>query len=243
MKFWKRSTQRRRARRGNAEKPLDEECIAAVVDVVYSLGMNSHEDKVWFDRDRKLEGICRDVTDAKANGSNGLILAHFKSTLAEIEESLRTRSIEYKSYLPLDFSSLCGQSDAAGDRDVWVGLASYFQSKAFSAAKTSKSSLHILIAEHHPMASRDQALLDAARSLPCATQVIFHSSLTDPVLQHFGTDKIGGLMKQLGMQEQDFISHRLISSAITTAQEKIERKIQLEMQTQSPEDWFKYNKL
>src|SRR5262245_58152509 len=112
--------------------------------------MSSREDKVWFDGEHKLEGICRDITEAMAGGSNVLVLwlAHFNSTLAIVEGKLRAHSIEYKSYLPLDFSSLCPQ-DGAGP-SVWVGLASYFQSKALSPPKRSPKSLEILIIEHHP---------------------------------------------------------------------------------------------
>lgn len=129
--------------------------------------------------------------DAKVDRSNALILAHFQSTLVIVEESLSARSIEYRSYPPLDFSSLCSSGHDSGDAGVWIGLASYFQARALSAAEKSQSTLRIVIAEHHPMASKDQAILDAADSLSRETQVIFHSSLTDSVLRHFGGEEIG----------------------------------------------------
>src|SRR5262249_4516069 len=151
------------------------------VAVGYSLRMSSIEDKVWFDGERKLEGICGDIVDATARGSNVLVLAHFNSTLGIVEGKLRARSIEYKSFLPLDFSSLCPQDDAPPS--VWVGQASYFQSKALSPQKRSQKSLEILIVEHHPMASRDRAIVEASSSVGCARRGVFHSSLTDPVLQ------------------------------------------------------------
>jgi hypothetical protein len=203
--------------------------------------MSSYEDKIWLDGNRKLDAICQDVLDARADLSNALILAHFKSTLAIVEDRLRTRSIEYKSYQPFDYSSLCFRGHDAESTSVWVGLASYFQARAPSPAEQSRSSLRVLIAEHHPMVSRDQALIDAARSLSCNAQMIHHTSLTDPLLSHFGGDRIRGLMKQLGMAEQDCISHPAISSAIKNAQEKIQSQVQREMQTHSPEEWFKYN--
>lgn len=209
--------------------------------VVYSLPMSSYEDKVWFNGDRRLDAICQEVLDAKRDQSNALILAHFKSTLARVEERLRSRSVEYRSYLPLDFSSLCFRDHEGGSTSVWVGLASYFQARSLSPVDQSRSSLRILIAEHHPMVSRDQAILNAAASLFCKAQVVFHIALTDPLLNHFGGDRIRGLMKQLGMEEQDCLSHPVISTAIRNAQEKIESQIQREMQTLSPEEWFKYN--
>jgi preprotein translocase subunit SecA len=203
--------------------------------------VSAHEDKVWFDAGCKLHGICQDIADAEAGGSNVLILAHFKDTLAILEEALRTRSIEYKTFLTLDFSSLCSRRVDAASPGLWVGLASYFESRSLSAADKFQPPVQILAAEHHPLASKDQALLDVARSLPCEARVIFHSSLMDPLLTHLGGEKIRGLMKHLGMGERDCVSHPVISTAIRSAQKKIESKIHREMQTLSAEDWFKYN--
>jgi hypothetical protein len=203
--------------------------------------MSSYEDKIWLDGNRRLDAICQDVLDARAGLSNALVLTHFKSTLAIVEDRLRSRSIEYRSYLPLDFSALCFRGHDTKATSVWVGLASYFQARSLSQAEQSRSSLRILVAEHHPMVSRDQAVFDAARSLACNAQVIQHTSLTDPLLKHFGGDMIRGLMKQMGMEEQECISNPVINRAIRNAQEKIQSQIQNEMQTNSPEEWFRYN--
>jgi len=203
--------------------------------------MSSYEDKIWLDGNRKLDAICQDVLDARADLSNALVLAHFKSTLAIVEGRLRARAIEYKSYMPLEFSSLCLRGQDTESTSVWVGLASYFHARSPAPSEQTRSTLRVLVAEHHPMASRDQAVLDAARSLSCNAQVINHTSLTDPLLNHFGGDRIRGLMKQVGMEEQECLSNPIISRAIRNAQEKIQSQIQREMQTNSPEEWFKYN--
>ena len=211
--------------------------------------MSSYEDKIWLDGNRKLDGICQDALDARAELSNALILAHFKSTLSIVEGRLSARAIDYKSYMPLDFSALCFRGHDTASTGVWVGLASYFQARSSappSAPPTalmdqSRSALRILVAEHHPLVSRDEAVLDAARSLGCDAQVIHYTSLTDPLLNHFGGDRIRGLMTQMGMEEQECISSPVISRAIRTAQEKIQKRVQREMQTNSPEEWFKFN--
>jgi hypothetical protein len=128
---------------------------------------------------------------------------------------------------------------------VWVGLASHFQARPSAPSSApmeqSRSALRILVAEHHPLASRDEAVLDAARSLACEAQVIHYTSLTDPLLNHFGGDRIRGLMTQMGMEEQECISSPVINRAIRNAQEKIHKQVQREMQTNSPEEWFRFN--
>lgn len=202
--------------------------------------MSSPEDKVWFDADRRLDAICKEALDATANHSSALILAHFKTTLAAVEDRLNARSIEYKSYSQFEFSSLClRQLDETPT--IWVGQASHFKARSNPPIERSRSSLFILVAEHHPMAARDQALLDAANSLSCKSQVTYHTSLSDGLMMHFGGERLRGLMKQLGMPEQECVSSPVISRAIRTAQKKIEKQVQLEVQTMSPEEWFKYN--
>ncbi|HXU38759.1 MAG TPA: hypothetical protein VN937_20560 [Blastocatellia bacterium] len=207
--------------------------------------MSSYEDKIWLDAKRKLDGICQDASDARADLSNALILTHFKSTLSIVEGLLSARGIDYKSYSPLDFSALCFRGHDTGSPSVWIGLASHFQarSSAPSSARMEQSrpALRVLVAEHHPLASRDEAVLDAARSLACDAQVIHYTSLTDPLLNHFGGERIRGLMTQMGMEEQECISSPVINRAIRNAQEKIQKQVQREMQTTSPEEWFRFN--
>lgn len=207
--------------------------------------MSSYEDKIWLDGNRKLDGICQDTLDARAELSNALILAHFKSTLSILEDRLSARGIEFKSYLPLDFSALCFRGHDTASTRIWVGLASYFQARSSAPSSApmdqSRSALRILVAEHYPMVSRDEAVLDAARSLACDAQVVHYTSLKDPLLNHFGGDRIRGLMAQMGMEEQECISSPVISRAIRNAQEKIRKQVQREMQTNSPEEWFRFN--
>lgn len=203
--------------------------------------MSSYEDKIWLDGNRKLDGICQDALDARAERSNALILAHFKSTLSIVEGCLSARAIDYNSYLPVDFSALCFRGNDTESTRVWVGLASYFQARSSAPVEQSGSALRILVAEHYPLGSRDKAVLDATRSLACDAQVIHYTSLTDPLLNHFGGDRIRGLMTQMGMEEQECISSPVISRAIRNAQEKIQKQVQREMQTNSPEEWFRFN--
>lgn len=207
--------------------------------------MSSYEDKIWLDGNRKLDGICEDALDARAELSNALILAHFKSTLSIVEGRLSARAINYKAFSPLDFSTLCFRGHDTTSTSVWVGLASYFQARSSAPSpasiKQSRRALLILVAEHHPLASRDEAVLDAARSLACDAQVTHYTSLTDPLLNHFGGDRIRGLMTQMGMEEQECISSPVINRAIRNAQEKIQKQVQREMRTNSPEEWFRFN--
>jgi preprotein translocase subunit SecA len=101
--------------------------------------------------------------------------------------------------------------------------------------------LTIVVAEHHPLRSRDEELIQAAKTAACPTQVTFHISLDDPLLTNFGVGAIQKLFKQLGMAEDTCLSNSLITTAIRGAQEKLEKELSNDLPARSIEDWFKYN--
>jgi preprotein translocase subunit SecA len=199
----------------------------------------SYDEKVWIDADRKLEGICDDIIMAGRGGSNVLVVAHFESTLSLVAAKLRDRAIHHHTFFPGDNADLC---KSAGTTKVWIALAQYFQSRNLSTgARPENAWLSVLVAEHHPIDRKDDALLEGVGELPCQRAVVFHTALTDALLAHFGGERLRGLLNQLGHDETTYLSHPLVSAAIRRAQKKIGKQVHQEMRTLSAEDWFKYN--
>jgi preprotein translocase subunit SecA len=60
-------------------------------------------------------------------------------------------------------------------------------------------------------------------------------------MSHFGANSIQPLFERLGIDKAECISHRLINTAIRTAQKKIEAEVGKDVPTYSAEDWFKHN--
>jgi preprotein translocase subunit SecA len=196
------------------------------------------EDKIWFDARRKFQQISNELKAAGSSGCGVLVLAHFEATLAVLTESLRVNGVSYQRFSLFDATRLCAGSSPV----VWVGLAREFQAPSVLPAPTSPSrGIQIIVAEHHPKQSRDQAVIDAALSLPCPSGMCFHFSLDDPLLLHFNGDSIQKLFSKMGIDEEECLSHHLITSAIRNAQRKIESETQRDLQTESIEDWFRYN--
>lgn len=196
------------------------------------------EDKVWFDAGRKFQQISNELKAVANSGCTVLVLAHFEATLTALTASLRANAIEYQRFSLFDGSRLC----AAGEPIVWVGLAREFSSPSTLSPEASPSrGIQIIVAEHHPKQSRDQAVIDAAKTLPCPSGMCFHFSLDDPLLLHFNGDSIQKLFKRLGIDEDECLSHHLITTALRNAQQKIESETHRDLQTESIEDWFRYN--
>ena len=60
-------------------------------------------------------------------------------------------------------------------------------------------------------------------------------------MRHFGGDKLTSMMKRLGADEDEPISHPFVTNAIQNAPKNIEKQVPKDVQTESMEDWFKFN--
>jgi hypothetical protein len=210
------------------------------------------DDKVWWNRGRKLEGICKEIAASQRDRSNVLLLAHFEGTLAAHEGALRAKGIEFQRFTQFDSSVLCGNAGDSGK--CWSGLARSLGLPQSAAAgdwgatslktKTPTNdapALNIIVAEHYPLRSKDEQLIEVAAGIPCNAQLAIHISLDDALLTHFGVGLVQDLFRRLGMDEATPLSHHLITNAIRQAQEKIETEVPRDLTAWSIEDWFAHN--
>jgi preprotein translocase subunit SecA len=208
------------------------------------------EDKVWWNNERKLEGICDEIRVGQSAG-NVLLLSHFETGVAELETALRIRSIEFEKFFHADGSVLCAQQAGrnarlfvgqthslpaapAHDPDVWG---------ATRLQNVSRQSmpLTVIVNEHHPKRSRDEQVIATVRALTCEGELSFHIALDDPLLTHFGVRAVQDMFRRLNMNEKANLSSPLISIAICKAQEKIESQVPRDLPAISLQDWFKHN--
>jgi preprotein translocase subunit SecA len=201
------------------------------------MAVSQIDDKVWFDEATKLAQICNEVSSAYSDGRSVLLLSHFDATLSRLSSMLRAKEIAHDRFSTFNPSELC----AGIQGKVWIGSARAFQVTTEITSPAAGTPLNILVAEHHPLQSRDQALIDAAAKLACDGQLCFHFSIDDPVMKHFGSDTIKALYERLGIPKDECISHSLVTTAIRAAQEKIESRVGKDVTTTSAEDWFNYN--
>jgi len=82
--------------------------------------------------------------------------------------------------------------------------------------------LHIVGTERHESRRIDNQLRGRAARQGDPGSSIFYLSLEDDLMRIFGSDRIQGLMKSLGMKEGEQIEHRWLTKAIEGAQKKVE---------------------
>ena len=82
--------------------------------------------------------------------------------------------------------------------------------------------LHVIGSERHESRRIDNQLRGRSGRQGDAGSSRFYLSLQDDLMRIFASDKVGGLMKKLGMEEGEAIEHPWVNRAIENAQRKVE---------------------
>ena len=98
-----------------------------------------------------------------------------------------------------------------------------------------------MIAERHFLRSHDDTIVDFARSLGCRCRLSFHTSLKDPLMQHFAGEWVGQVLSRLGMKESDPIQSAMVGRRIQASQTTFARRVIDEQQASSAEEWLQMN--
>ena len=109
------------------------------------------------------------------------------------------------------------------------------EAKFYNALKHSGKEL--FCAEHYPLPAKEDEFL---KRVPQKT-IRVYNSITDPLFQIFGGEKVIDLMKKMGVKEDEVFSHDMISRSIRRAQEKLASSIPAERHAASQEQWFRRN--
>jgi hypothetical protein len=99
----------------------------------------------------------------------------------------------------------------------------------------------ILLSERFPIPKREVELMAHLQQWQIATYVSSFCALDDRIMHTFGSEKIMGMMRSMGMSERESIQHKMVTSALERAQKKIAEKVTYEQQAKSPEEWFMLN--
>ena len=95
----------------------------------------------------------------------------------------------------------------------------------------------VFFLEHYPLRIEEENLIQTWNTL----EINVLNALDEPLFEQFGGDRIINLMEKLGMREDEFLEHAMISNSIRNAQDKLQQKVTVENITNSSKEWFKMN--
>jgi hypothetical protein len=91
--------------------------------------------------------------------------------------------------------------------------------------------------EHYPLAEKERTVFLSLQD----NSVAIYSSLDEAFFQLFGGDKISALLSKMGLDENEAISHSMVTRSIYHAQEKLARKVTLDHSAYSMQEWVRKN--
>lgn len=95
----------------------------------------------------------------------------------------------------------------------------------------------LLFAGHYPLRSAE-LLLSNEFGLK---QMLFYSHMDMPLFQFFGGDRLKELMIKMGIDEDEPISHAMITKSLSHAQDKITEACPADMRALSEAEWMRIN--
>jgi hypothetical protein len=95
----------------------------------------------------------------------------------------------------------------------------------------------VIFIEHYPLASKENELFVSLKD----KTITVYSSLDESLFKIFGGENISALLGRMGLNDNEAISHPMITRSIRNAQEKLQNKLITEQSATSMEEWMRKN--
>ena len=177
------------------------------------------DDKVFIKRQEADVALVVDLNNFKLEGKTVVVLYFFEDTLKRLQSLQPSPECQFYS-----------ADKVIRDLSIRSGL-------------KSKSNLVLVFAEHHPSATRENAVLAEIENMYESEKPTlgFYMALEEPMMKPFGVDRIISLMKQMGMKEGEAITNSMVTKSIANMQEKIAKRCTTDLIAHSQEEWMKLN--
>ncbi|MBL9123887.1 MAG: hypothetical protein JNG90_09670 [Planctomycetaceae bacterium] len=180
-------------------------------------------DVVWLTRSAQVMGIATRLQELVAHAgtkSAVLLVPHFLDNLPSLEAIAAAG--EWRDFTATALAEDLARLDSLS-----------------SLNETHR--VEILVVERHPLRSRDEAIVDFARNLPCRSRATFHMSLDDALLREFSGEWTANVLRKLGMKESEPIESKMVARRLAAAQHQIESRVGRELPASSTQEWLELN--
>lgn len=111
----------------------------------------------------------------------------------------------------------------------------------WAAGKDSSGRLSALILQRHPLAARDEALLETLATFPGQVRAAFFLSLDDPLVSLAVPETMVTVLEQLGLHRRPAISSAMLSRRIEVAQRRVAATVRNPVEADSVDQWLERN--
>lgn len=178
-------------------------------------------DRIWMSQQAKWKGIRKEIEERSASGAVVILLvAHFADTLEQLD-------------------AIAAQPH--GGAPVTATLVEALSNDIAVRLKDETATIDLIVGERHPLREVDESLLEFAKEVPCRCRVAHHLSLDDPLLKLFSGEWVAGVLKKLGMTENESIQSSMVSRRVKDAQKKIHANAIGDSKVGSAAEWLERN--
>ena len=184
-----------------------------------------HEDAVYRTKKEKLNAIVEAVVEAHEIGQPVLVGTITIEASETISEALRRRNIPHK-VLNAKFHEIEAEIIADAGQKGAVTIATNMAGRGtdikLGEGVKEVGGLKIIGTERHESRRIDNQLRGRSGRQGDPGESRFYISLEDDLMRLFGSERMMGLFKSLGLDDGQEIHHKMLSSVIERAQKKIE---------------------
>lgn len=190
-------------------------------------------DQIYLNTEQKFKAVIKDITDKHQKGQPVLV------GTASIETSEKLSALLDKEHIPHEVlnakqhereAKIIANAGISGAITIATNMAGRGtdivlggdSSSPDHAKVIAAGGLHVIGSERHESRRIDNQLRGRSGRQGDPGSSRFYLSLEDNLMRIFASDRIAGIMKTLGMKEDEVIEHSMITRAVENAQRKVE---------------------
>ena len=183
------------------------------------------EDAVYMTKQEKFRAVVEAVKEAHAKNQPVLVGTITIETSELLSRMLKRESIQHQ-VLNAKFheqeAEIVAHAGEAGNVTIATNMAGRGTDIKLDEVSKNAGGLKIIGTERHESRRIDNQLRGRSGRQGDPGESRFYISLEDDLMRLFGSEKLMGAFKSLGVAENEQIEHKMLSSAIEKAQKKIE---------------------
>ena len=182
-------------------------------------------DAVYKTKKEKFHAVVEEIVKAHEKGQPVLVGTITIETSEMLSQMLKKRGVPHKvlnaKYHELE-AEIVAQAGIHGAVTIATNMAGRGTDIKLDDESKALGGLKIIGTERHESRRIDNQLRGRAGRQGDPGESRFYISLEDDLMRLFGSDKLMGMFNALGVPENEQIEHKMLSSAIEKAQQKIE---------------------
>ncbi|HWV36320.1 MAG TPA: preprotein translocase subunit SecA [Thermomicrobiales bacterium] len=186
---------------------------------------NDFGDLIFKTERGKFTAVVREIEEMREIGRPVLVGTTSIEKSEELSEMLQRRGIPHSVLNAKQHereAAIVAEAGKRGTVTIATNMAGRGTDIQLEPGIAELGGLHIIGTERHESRRIDNQLRGRAGRQGDPGSSRFFVSLEDELMRRFGSDRIGGLMDRMGMEEDEPIEHRMISKSIENAQTKVE---------------------